>query len=133
MNSDLSVLSWVAPERCSTGGCVAVALDAGRETVLVRDTKTPDGPTLVYNVVGWGELLTSIQIGLVPNHGPYTNDGIVWTSDGVMWTHDGIKLRFDDGEWLVFWTSVILGHVDPAALASAGAGAGTGVPVWSAS
>jgi Domain of unknown function (DUF397) len=48
----------------SVGGCVEVA-DAPGDLVAMRDTKDPDGPTLIFDGAAWDAFIARIKAGEV--------------------------------------------------------------------
>lgn len=52
---------WMRSSRCSNGNCVAVARDG--DTVLVRDSKDPDGPTLRFTRGEWRAFVAAARDG----------------------------------------------------------------------
>jgi hypothetical protein len=61
MSEHGSALRWHTSSYCSTGTCVEVAREP-RE-VHVRDTKDPEGPSLVVSVDSWQDFIASIKRG----------------------------------------------------------------------
>ena len=55
-------VDWVKSTRCSTGGCVEVAVMG--EEHLVRDSKLMDGsPILAFGPDGWKDFLRAVVAG----------------------------------------------------------------------
>ncbi len=54
-------LSWRVARLCNGGACVRVAVDG--ETVLIGDTKDPDGPVLAYSRTEWSAFVEGIRQG----------------------------------------------------------------------
>jgi hypothetical protein len=52
---------WQRAKSCSSGTCVEVARDP--HEVHVRDSKDPEGPSLVVCVDSWREFIASIKRG----------------------------------------------------------------------
>ena len=57
----MTALQWITSTRCSDGECVQAAR-AGDDMVL-RDSKDPTGPVLVYAVGEWRAFLASVKNG----------------------------------------------------------------------
>ena len=53
---------WRTASRCSPNGCVSVAQDADG-TILVRDTKDPEGAALRYFPHEWELFVTAVKDG----------------------------------------------------------------------
>ncbi|WP_327676243.1 DUF397 domain-containing protein [Kitasatospora sp. NBC_00458] len=49
------------------GDCIEVA-DGLTDTVPVRDSKDPDGPTLAFTTTAWQAFITAIHTGELPTH-----------------------------------------------------------------
>lgn len=64
MRDDLSPAIWRKSTRSNnTGECVEIAdLDNGRRAV--RDSKNPDGPTLMFTAAQWAAFTASVRAGL---------------------------------------------------------------------
>lgn len=64
MRDDLSPAVWRKSTFTNdTGACVEVAdLDSGRRAV--RDSKNPDGPTLMFTAAQWAAFTASVRAGL---------------------------------------------------------------------
>lgn len=58
--SDADV-TWRTARSCNGGTCVKVA--ASGESVLIADSKTPDGPVLAYTADEWREFLRGAKNG----------------------------------------------------------------------
>ncbi|WP_285773063.1 DUF397 domain-containing protein [Microtetraspora sp. NBRC 13810] len=56
-----SGLEWRTATRCGGGNCVQVAF-TGR-SVLVRDSKDPDGPVLTFSTPEWQAFLSATRQG----------------------------------------------------------------------
>jgi Domain of unknown function (DUF397) len=57
---DSSIVKFRAP--CDTGGtCIEVAFDGDR--VLIRDSKDPDGPVLVFTPAEWVAHVQAVKEG----------------------------------------------------------------------
>jgi Domain of unknown function (DUF397) len=54
-------ITWHTARSCNGGTCVRVA--AAGQTVLIGDSKTPDGPILVYSAAEWRDFLTGAKNG----------------------------------------------------------------------
>lgn len=52
---------WRTSSFCSTGSCVEVAMTAG--LILVRDTKKPDQPPLMYTKEEWRDFIAGAKSG----------------------------------------------------------------------
>jgi hypothetical protein len=61
MSEYSTTLRWRRSSYCSSGSCVEVAREP-RE-VHVRDTKDPEGPSLVVSVEAWREFVASVKRG----------------------------------------------------------------------
>ena len=57
----LGQLAWRIARRCNGGACVRVAV-AG-ETVLIGDSKSPEGPVLSYSRAEWDAFVEGIRQG----------------------------------------------------------------------
>jgi Domain of unknown function (DUF397) len=55
------VLLWRKARASVQGNCVEVA--ARGQTIYVRDSKCPDGPTLAFTTAEWMAFLTGVQAG----------------------------------------------------------------------
>jgi Domain of unknown function (DUF397) len=58
-DSGLSSIVWRKSKRSDVTGCVEVAYMKG--SVLVRDSKDPDGPVLEFSTRAWNTFITSMQ------------------------------------------------------------------------
>ena len=58
---DLSDAVWRKSSRSGANGCVEVALVG--DGIAVRDSKDPNGPTLLFTAHEWRAFLTGIQAG----------------------------------------------------------------------
>lgn len=56
-----SELRWKTSSRCSNGTCVQVAF-AGQSVVL-RDSKDPEGPKLQYSAQEWRDFIAGAKSG----------------------------------------------------------------------
>jgi hypothetical protein len=56
-----SALAWRVARRCNGGACVRVAATDG--TVLIGDTKDPQGPVLSYTAAEWRAFVEGIRQG----------------------------------------------------------------------
>jgi hypothetical protein len=54
-------INWRTARNCNGGTCVRVAADG--DTVLIGDSKTPDGPILAYSPAEWREFLVGAKNG----------------------------------------------------------------------
>jgi predicted secreted Zn-dependent protease len=54
-------LSWRVARQCNGGACVRVAVDG--ETVLIGDSKDPDGAVLSYSRAEWSAFAEGIRQG----------------------------------------------------------------------
>jgi len=54
-------LAWRVASRCNGGACVCVASDG--DTIIVGDTKNPDGPVLGYTREEWKVFVEGIIQG----------------------------------------------------------------------
>ncbi|GAA4701423.1 DUF397 domain-containing protein [Phytohabitans rumicis] len=62
MTSDLSRATWRKSTRSQdNGGCVEVAKLLNG--VAVRDSKDPDGPTLIFSIGPWADFITAMVTG----------------------------------------------------------------------
>lgn len=52
---------WIKSSRCHVGGCVEATRDG--DEILVRDSKTPDGPILHFTPAEWDAFLDGIKHG----------------------------------------------------------------------
>ena len=59
--------AWRKSSLCdnSSGNCVEVAIVP--DAVMVRDSKTPDGPVLIYTRAEWDAFLTGAKLGEFDN------------------------------------------------------------------
>jgi hypothetical protein len=66
MGADLSRAAWrkSSYSNGSGGDCVQVALGIP-EIVAVRDSKTPDGPRLIFSHDQWREFLAAVRAGKI--------------------------------------------------------------------
>ena len=58
---DDSGITWYTALSCDAGSCVQVAAD--RDTVLVRNSRQPDGPLIEYTPEEWHEFVSGIKKG----------------------------------------------------------------------
>ncbi|WP_203925655.1 DUF397 domain-containing protein [Virgisporangium ochraceum] len=58
--TSLSEPEWRRSSRCESGSCVEAALD-GKGAVLVRDSKTPEGPVLRFTAASWSTFTDAIR------------------------------------------------------------------------
>lgn len=58
---DRSELHWRKSTRSNTGSCVEIAVSAGADVVLMRDSKDPDGPVLEFAPAVFGAFVTSLK------------------------------------------------------------------------
>jgi hypothetical protein len=61
MNGNRKYRSMDFRSACGNGTCVEVALG---ELVLVRDSKDPEGPVLVFTTAEWEEFLRGVKAGM---------------------------------------------------------------------
>jgi hypothetical protein len=54
-------LQWRRSTRCGSSACVEVAI--GRGSVLVRDSKNPDGPVLTFTADEWSAFVAGVTAG----------------------------------------------------------------------
>ena len=54
-------LAWRVARTCQGGSCVRVAYTGG--TILIGDTKNPDGDVLTYTVSEWQEFVAGVKQG----------------------------------------------------------------------
>jgi hypothetical protein len=54
-------LPWRTSSFCSTGSCVEIAITTG--PILVRDTKKPNQPPLMYTKEEWREFIAGAKGG----------------------------------------------------------------------
>jgi predicted secreted Zn-dependent protease len=54
-------LTWRRSSRCDTGQCVEVA--GSGSAVLMRDSKHPDGPVLVFSAEEWNAFVAGVRQG----------------------------------------------------------------------
>lgn len=52
---------WYKAQASGTSNCVEVASD--RERILVRDSKNPDGPVLVFTFAEWDAFVSGVRAG----------------------------------------------------------------------
>ncbi len=52
---------WRRSRRCDSGACIEVARLGGG--FAVRDSKSPEGPRLMFNASAWGSFLAGVQAG----------------------------------------------------------------------
>jgi len=57
----LGSLSWHTARRCDGGNCVRIASSA--DTIVIGDSKNPDGPTLSYTYAEWTTFVQGIRDG----------------------------------------------------------------------
>ncbi len=55
-------LPWRKSTQCGTGACVEVT--SKDDFFLMRDSKDPDGPVLVFSTMAWREFVADIRAGL---------------------------------------------------------------------
>lgn len=56
-----AVTQWRTPAGCGEGACVGVAREG--DEVLVRDTKTDDGPVLRFTIEEWAAFDAAMRAG----------------------------------------------------------------------
>jgi len=56
-----AIVQWRKSSFSDGGGCVEIARLSS--SLLVRDSKDPDGPRLAFSLPGWAELMTRIRRG----------------------------------------------------------------------
>jgi predicted secreted Zn-dependent protease len=56
-----NALAWRVARGCNGGECVRVAVNDG--TVLIGDTKSPQGPVLSYTAAEWQAFVEGVQQG----------------------------------------------------------------------
>ncbi len=61
MENGHSLPGWRKSSRCATSGCVEVARVG--DSVLVRDSKDPDGPVLTFDREEWTAFLAGAAAG----------------------------------------------------------------------
>ena len=61
MPTRLGELSWRVARRCNAGNCVRVA--SSGETILIGDSKSPDGPVLAYTQSEWLTFVEGVKQG----------------------------------------------------------------------
>ncbi len=54
-------VAWMRPAACCESNCVEVADDAG--DVLVRDSKNPTGPALIFTAAEWDAFVGGAKDG----------------------------------------------------------------------
>ena len=54
-------LAWRVARQCNGGACVRVAADG--DTVVIGDTKNPDGPVLSYSVAEFRTFVEGVRQG----------------------------------------------------------------------
>ena len=54
-------LTWRTALNCDGGACVEVA--DGRDSILIRNSRQPDGPRLEYTPKEWHEFVSGIKKG----------------------------------------------------------------------
>ncbi len=54
-------LSWRRAQRCNAGNCIEVA--ASGDAIIVRDSKSPQGPMLTYGRGQWENFVEGIKLG----------------------------------------------------------------------
>jgi Domain of unknown function (DUF397) len=57
----LGDLSWRVARHCDAGSCIRVARSG--DSVLIGDTKNPDGPVLAYDRAEWKTFIEGIRHG----------------------------------------------------------------------
>ncbi|WP_369186321.1 DUF397 domain-containing protein [Streptomyces sp. R08] len=64
----LSKLTWRKSSYSNQDGgeCLEVADNAPARTVPVRDSKNPDGPTLILHAPAWAAFVTAVRHGELP-------------------------------------------------------------------
>jgi hypothetical protein len=60
-DSSAAGVSWRTSSFCSTGACVAVAV--ADDSVMVRDSKDPQRPALVYSTQEWRDFVAGVKSG----------------------------------------------------------------------
>jgi hypothetical protein len=61
----LGSLSWRVARKCDGGSCIQVArsTDRSAETIVIGDSKNPDGPVLSYSRDEWTAFVEGVQRG----------------------------------------------------------------------
>ena len=54
-------LPWLTALSCDGGACVQVAAD--QDTILIRNSRQPDGPLVEYTPEEWHEFVSGIKKG----------------------------------------------------------------------
>ena len=52
---------WITSSRCDSGACVQVRLT--EDAVAMRDSKSAEGPVLLFSADTWNEFLTGVRVG----------------------------------------------------------------------
>lgn len=55
-------VQWQKSSFCDTGGCVEV-MQPVAGSIMVRDSKDPDGPMLTFNTDEWTAFVTGVRSG----------------------------------------------------------------------
>lgn len=63
LHDDLSGVRWRKASRSSASGSDCVELAQVAESIVIRDSKAPNGPTLVIDRKTWRALLTQVHRG----------------------------------------------------------------------
>jgi hypothetical protein len=61
VDEDHRQVRWRRSTRCGTSKCVEVATDGG--SVLIRDSKDPEGPVLTFSAAEWTAFKTGVAAG----------------------------------------------------------------------
>jgi hypothetical protein len=56
-----TALGWRRASRCSSSGCVEVAMNG--DDIAVRDSKRPDSPVLTYSREEWRVFVAGVKAG----------------------------------------------------------------------
>jgi Domain of unknown function (DUF397) len=60
--SPLEGLAWHVARKCDAGNCVRVA-SSSADTIVISDSKNPDGPVLTYTRAEWEAFVAGVRDG----------------------------------------------------------------------